>query len=55
MKDNALALAVEADATLAQAMPALEAANRACQSLAKGAITEVKSFANPPQGVKIVL
>ncbi len=44
-------MADEADATFAQAMPALEAASKACGNLSKGAITEVKSFANPPVGV----
>ncbi|KAA0150075.1 hypothetical protein FNF29_05515 [Cafeteria roenbergensis] len=49
--------AVQADAQteLDKALPALEQAERDLAKLTKGAISEVKSFAQPPEAVKVVL
>jgi len=44
----------DADEALQAAMPALEAAARALEDLDKASITEIKSFAQPPQSVMIV-
>lgn len=48
-------LAASAQRDLDKALPALEAAENALNSLTKADITEVKSFANPPQAVKVVM
>ena len=49
------AVADDAQRDLDRAMPALEAAVNALKSLTKSDITEVKSFANPPNAVKVVM
>ena len=49
------AVAEDAQRDLDRAMPALEKAVKALQSLTKADITEVKSFANPPAAVRIVM
>merc|ERR1711968_135831 len=49
------AVADDAQKDLDRAMPALESAVSALNSLSKNDITEVKSFANPPKAVQIVL
>ena len=48
-------IAADAQKDLDRAMPALEAAVKALNSLSKNDITEVKSFANPPKAVQVVL
>lgn len=45
----------EAQRNLDQALPALEEAIRALNSLKKDDISEVKSFQNPPQAVQTVM
>ncbi|KIZ07415.1 Dynein heavy chain 17, axonemal [Monoraphidium neglectum] len=45
----------ECEADLAEALPALEAALRALDTLTKNDITEVKGMKSPPSGVKLVL
>ncbi|KAI8464307.1 MAG: dynein heavy chain and region D6 of dynein motor-domain-containing protein [Monoraphidium minutum] len=45
----------ECEADLAEALPALEAAMRALDTLTKNDITEVKGMKSPPAGVKLVL
>eukprot|EP01041_Mallomonas_annulata_P001585 gene1585-3062_t len=49
------AVAADAQKDLDRAMPALEKAVKALQSLTKADITEVKSFTNPPNAVRIVM
>jgi dynein heavy chain len=49
------AVAADAQRDLDRAMPALESAVKALKSLTKADITEVKSFTNPPQAVRIVM
>jgi dynein heavy chain len=49
------AVQAEAQAELDVALPALEKALKALDSLTKGDITEVKSFAKPPEAVQIVM
>lgn len=44
----------EAEESLRQAMPDLENAREALDTLAKKDITEVRSFANPPEPVQII-
>jgi dynein heavy chain len=44
----------EAEESLRQAMPDLENAREALETLAKKDITEVRSFANPPEPVQII-
>lgn len=44
----------EAEAVLADALPALEAAKRALESLDKSDITEIRSFATPPEPVQTI-
>ena len=46
--------AEECDKDLRKAMPALEAAQKALDTLDKNSLTEMKSFANPPSGVMLV-
>jgi dynein heavy chain len=46
--------AKECDEDLRRAMPALEAAQKALDTLDKNSLTEMKSFANPPSGVMLV-
>jgi dynein heavy chain len=45
----------ECDADLAEAMPMLEAALKALDTLTKNDITEVKGMKSPPAGVKLVM
>jgi dynein heavy chain len=49
------AVADDAQKDLDRALPALESAVKALNSLTKADITEVKGFANPPKAVQIVL
>lgn len=49
------AIADDAQRDLDRALPALESAVKALQSLTKADITEVKSFANPPKAVQTVM
>ena len=49
------AIAADAQKDLDRALPALESAVKALGSLTKADITEVKSFTNPPQAVRVVL
>lgn len=49
------AVATDAQRDLDKAMPALESAIKALNSLTKADITEVKSFTNPPRPVQIVM
>jgi dynein heavy chain len=49
------AVADDAQKDLDRALPALESAVKALASLTKADITEVKSFANPPKAVQVVL
>ena len=44
----------ECEKDLRKAMPALEAAQKALDTLDKTSLTEMKSFANPPSGVMLV-
>ncbi|TWW60421.1 Dynein heavy chain 10, axonemal [Takifugu flavidus] len=44
----------EAESSLAEALPALEAAHRALQDLEKSDVTEIRSFAKPPKQVQVV-
>ena len=53
--DRAQAIKDECDAELAVALPALEAAIRALNSIKKDDINEVKSMGKPPEMVKQVL
>eukprot|EP01065_Artemidia_motanka_P053390 TRINITY_DN988_c2_g1_i2.p1 TRINITY_DN988_c2_g1~~TRINITY_DN988_c2_g1_i2.p1 ORF type:complete len:1910 (+),score=787.87 TRINITY_DN988_c2_g1_i2:2319-8048(+) len=52
---NASALKADAESDLAEALPALEAAEKALQSLDKSAINEIKSYAKPPNAVEMTL
>jgi dynein heavy chain len=54
-QEEASAVAADAQRDLDKALPALESALKALKSLTKGDITEVKSFANPPGAVRIVM
>jgi dynein heavy chain, axonemal len=49
------AVQADAQAELDKALPALEKAEKDLAKLTKAAITEVKSFAQPPDAVKVVL
>ena len=53
--DEAQAIKTECEAGLAEALPALEAAVKALQTLKRDDITEVKSMKNPPAGVKLTM
>ncbi|XP_060895064.1 dynein axonemal heavy chain 10 [Labrus mixtus] len=44
----------EAESSLAEALPALEAARLALQDLEKSDVTEIRSFAKPPKQVQVV-
>uniref|UniRef100_A0A674DLM6 Dynein axonemal heavy chain 10 n=1 Tax=Salmo trutta TaxID=8032 RepID=A0A674DLM6_SALTR len=44
----------DAESSLAEALPALEAARIALQSLDKSDVTEIRSFAKPPKQVQVV-
>ncbi|XP_031164939.2 dynein heavy chain 10, axonemal [Sander lucioperca] len=44
----------EAESSLAEALPALEAARIALQDLEKSDVTEIRSFAKPPKQVQVV-
>ncbi|KAG8225247.1 hypothetical protein J437_LFUL008784 [Ladona fulva] len=44
----------EAEEALAEALPALEAAREALQDLEKSDITEIRSFATPPEPVQVI-
>ncbi|XP_037633762.1 dynein heavy chain 10, axonemal [Sebastes umbrosus] len=44
----------DAESSLAEALPALEAARRALQDLEKSDVTEIRSFAKPPKQVQVV-
>uniref|UniRef100_A0A7N8Y270 Dynein axonemal heavy chain 10 n=1 Tax=Mastacembelus armatus TaxID=205130 RepID=A0A7N8Y270_9TELE len=44
----------EAESSLAEALPALEAARNALQDLEKSDVTEIRSFAKPPKQVQVV-
>ncbi|CAF1063283.1 unnamed protein product [Rotaria sordida] len=54
-EEKASTIAQAAQEDLAAAMPALEAANTALQSLTKSSITEVKSYGRPPVPVEKAL
>ncbi|CAM9185724.1 unnamed protein product, partial [Choristocarpus tenellus] len=54
-QEKVLSLQREAQRDLDQALPALEEAIRALNSLKKDDISEVKSFQNPPQAVQTVM
>lgn len=45
----------ECESDLAEAMPMLESALRALDTLTKNDVTEVKGMKSPPSGVKLVL
>ncbi|XP_076854099.1 dynein axonemal heavy chain 10 [Brachyhypopomus gauderio] len=45
---------MEAESSLAEALPALEAARIALQDLDKSDVTEIRSFTKPPQQVQVV-
>ena len=49
------AVAADAQRDLDRALPALESAVKALRSLTKADITEVKSFTNPPNAVRVVM
>jgi len=53
--EEASAIAADAQRDLDRALPALESSVKALSSLTKADITEVKSFTNPPQAVRIVM
>lgn len=53
--DEAKAIADDAEADLAAAKPELAAAENAVKNLDKNSIVEIKNFANPPEGVKVVM
>ena len=44
----------EAEAALAEALPALEAARMALSDLNKSDITEIRSFTTPPEAVQVI-
>uniref|UniRef100_A0A3Q2PNV9 Dynein axonemal heavy chain 10 n=1 Tax=Fundulus heteroclitus TaxID=8078 RepID=A0A3Q2PNV9_FUNHE len=44
----------DAESSLAEALPALEAARHALQDLEKSDVTEIRSFAKPPKQVQVV-
>ena len=44
----------DAEESLAEALPALEAARKALEDLDKGDVTEIKSFAKPPPAVQTI-
>lgn len=48
-------MAADAQRDLDRALPALESAVKALNSLTKADITEVKSFTNPPNAVRVVM
>lgn len=48
-------LQAEAEAALAEAMPALLAAKQALDELDKNDVTEIRAFATPPKPVRIFL
>jgi dynein heavy chain len=54
-EEKASTIAQAAQEDLAAAMPALEAANLALESLSKSSITEVKSYGRPPVPVEKAL
>jgi dynein heavy chain len=54
-KDEALAMAAEAQAELDKAIPALEAAQKALESLSKSDVSEVRAYAKPPPDVQTTL
>jgi dynein heavy chain len=54
-EEKASTIAQAAQEDLAAAMPALEAANAALESLTKSSITEVKSYGRPPVPVEKAL
>ncbi|RHY56820.1 hypothetical protein DYB38_001612 [Aphanomyces astaci] len=51
----AMEIKTSCEAGLAEAIPALEMAVKALQTLTKGDITEVKAMKKPPDGVKLVM
>ncbi|EQC41008.1 hypothetical protein, variant 1 [Saprolegnia diclina VS20] len=51
----AMEIKTQCEAGLAEAIPALESAVKALQTLTKGDITEVKAMKKPPDGVKLVM
>lgn len=53
--EEAKAIADDAEADLALAKPELQKAENAVRNLEKSAIVEIKNFASPPEGVKIVM
>ena len=53
--DTANAIKEECESELAVAVPMLEAALRALDTLTKADITEVKAMKNPPAAVKVVM
>lgn len=55
MADSANAIKEDCEKELAEAMPALKAAEKAVQNITKNDITTVKQYKNPPADVKYVL
>eukprot|EP00949_MAST-11_sp_MAST-11-sp1_P002809 g2809.t1 len=53
--DEAAKIAAECEADLAEALPALAAAEAALDSLRKSDLDEVKAMKKPPQGVKLTM
>ncbi len=53
--DDSNAIKMECEAGLAEAMPALNSALKALDTLSQKDITEIKSMKNPPAPVKLVL
>eukprot|EP00762_Andalucia_godoyi_P004499 ANDGO_05184.mRNA.1 Dynein-1-beta heavy chain len=54
-KDEAMSMAAEAQAELDKAIPALEAAQKALESLSKSDVSEVRAYAKPPPDVQTTL
>ena len=52
---NVQAIKDECEADLAEAIPALEAALKALDTLTKNDITEVKGMKSPPAGMKVLV
>lgn len=53
--DEANAIKVDCEKELAEAMPVLEAANKALNCITKNDITILKKLLSPPEDVKMVL
>jgi dynein heavy chain len=52
--DSANAIKTDCETQLAEAMPALKAAQDAVKCITKGDIAELKNLAKPPEDVKLV-